>query len=391
MNLFRVLIAGGLAAALPAFAVYAPVPEQDQGKAFTFSVKSGLSYDSNIFGGATGAIESAVFKFVPKASYNASLTDQTFMSLSYELTLDHIEDRPGDKLLDSHMVMARVAHAFSAATTIDVVEMFMAASSPESLLNGLPVNSDQSITLNQVDGSFTTTLAPKVGLSVKARTSQTSFRNATLARSLDRIENLYGLAGDYGVLANTKIIAEFRHQDVFYDKLGETKNKNSDFLMSGIDYTVAKKVTASGRVGLEWRHRASERSANVPFAEFTTKWDYAPESFITGGYMLTLEESSDTARFTDSRVNRYLVSIQHHVTALIVASGSLTFEPTVLKGRRGQPNLDESTLRLGGALSYLPTKNWIVSGSIDYDRTKSDEAARDTKRLRFGVNGSYTF
>ena len=391
MNFFRVLIVLGLASALPVRAVYAPVPEQDQGKAFTVTLKSALSYDTNIFGGATGSIESSIFQFNPKLAYNASVTDQTFMSLSYDLTLDHYDNRPGDKLLDSHIAMARVAHAFSSSTTIDVVEMFMAVSSPESLLNGLPINADQSMIRNEVDVNFTTSLTPKIGFSAKARTVDTSFRNAVLGRSLDRIENLYGLTTDYAARADTKLVAEYRHQDVYYDKLGETKNKNSDYFMGGIDYVVAKKVSATGRLGLEWRHRTTERSASVPYAEVTTKWDYAPDSYITGGYMLMLDESSDTARFTDTRINRFFVNVQHHLTPLIAASTSVTFEPSVQKGRRGQGNLDEDTLRLGGALSYLPTKNWIVSGSLDYDRVTSDEAARTTKRLRFGVNGSYTF
>jgi hypothetical protein len=391
MNFFRVLIAGGLAAALPAWAVYAPVPDRDQGKALTVTAKAGLSYDSNIFGGATGAIESAVFQLVPKVAYNASVTDQTFVSLSYELTLDHYDNRPGDKLLDSHTAMARLAHAFSATTTVDFVEMFMAMSSPESLLNGLPLNADQSMIRNEVDGNFTTKFTPKIGFTAKARTIDTRFRNAVLGRSLDRVENLYGLAGDYAARPDLKVVAEYRHQDVYYAKLGELKNKQSDFVMGGVDYVVAKKVSATGRAGLEWRHRNAERSAFVPYAEVTTKFDYAADSFVTGGYMLSLEESSDTARFTDTRVNRFFVNVQHHVTALIVASASVTFEPSVLKGRRGQANLDEDTFRVGGALSYLPTKNWVVSGTIDYDRVRSDEAARDTKRLRFGVNGSYAF
>jgi len=391
MNFFRVLIAGGLAAALPVWAVYAPVPEQEQGKALAFSAKAGLSYDTNIFGGATGSIESSIFQFVPKVAYNASVTDQTFVSLSYELTLDHYDNRPGDKLLDSHTAMARLAHAFSASTTVDFVEMFMAVSSPESLLNGLPLNADQSMIRNEVDANFTTSLTPKIGFTAKARTVDTKFRNAVLGRSLDRIENLYGLSGDYASRPDLKVVAEYRHQDVYYAKLGEHKNKTSDFLMGGADYVVAKKVSATGRAGLEWRHRRSERSAVVPYVEATTKFDYTANSFVTGGYMLSLEESSDTARFTDTRVNRFFVNVQHHLTALIVASASATFEPSVLKGRRGQANLDEDTMRFGGALTYLPTKNWLVSGSLDYDRVRSDEAARDTKRLRFGVNGSYTF
>ncbi|MBI5767494.1 MAG: hypothetical protein HZA93_06840 [Verrucomicrobia bacterium] len=391
MNFFRVLLAGGLAAVLPALAVYAPVPEKDQGKALTVKVKSALSYDSNIFGGATGAIESSIFQVVPGIAYNASVTDQMFVSLAYELTLDHYDNRPGDKLLDSHMAMARLARAMSPTTTVDFVELFMAASSPESLLNGLPLNADQSMIRNEVDGTLLTSLNPKLGASLKARTVYNKFRNAILGRSLDRIENLYGLSVDFAALPEVKVVGELRHQDVFYRKLGEVKNKRSDFVMGGVDYALAKKMTASARAGAEWRHRSSERSAAVPYVEVTSKYTYAPESFITAGYMLTIEETSDTARFTDTRVNRFILNLQHHFTPLIAVSAGATFEPSVIKGRRGQASIDEDTGRYGVALTYLPTKNWVLTGSIDFDKVNSGEASRGVERTRYALTGSYTF
>jgi hypothetical protein len=377
--------------ALPAWAVYAPVPDQDQGKPLTFTAKTALSYDSNIFGGATGEIGSSILQFAPKVAYNASITDTTFMSLSYELTLDQYDKRPGEKLLDSHSLMARIARAFSPTTTIDIVEMFQAMSSPESLLNGLPLNADQSSKRNEIDGTFATSINAKLGVTAKIRTVYSKYRNAVLGRSLDHFENLYGVAASYAVRADLKAAGEFRHQDVYYDKLGETKNKNSDYLMGGLDYELAKQLTVSGRAGLEWRHRAAERSASLPYLEVTAKYDYTEDSFLTGGYMLTVEETSDLARFTDSRVNRFFISAQHHITALIVASGSFTYEPSVLRGRRGHANIDEDTTRAGIALSYLPTKNWTTSASYDYDDVQSGDAARTTKRTRFGLNASYTF
>ena len=114
MNFLRVLLAGGLLlAASPAHAVYAPIPEQEQGKSLVLTLKSGLSYDTNIFGASAKNIESSIFEISPKAAYNASLSAQTFFSTSYQLTLDHFDNRPGEKTLLSHEFTARAAHAFS--------------------------------------------------------------------------------------------------------------------------------------------------------------------------------------------------------------------------------------------------------------------------------------
>jgi predicted porin len=391
MNFLRIFFVGGLLAVLPVRAVYAPIPEQEQGKELTFTLSVGLSHDTNLFGGATGAIGSTLYQFAPSVAYNASITDQTFLSLSYQLSVDQFTDRPGEKTLDSHTVTARLAHAFSQSTTLDFVENYMVARNPESVLNGLPLNTDQSFQRNELDANYTTSVTAKTGVEVKARTIYYKYRNAALGRSIDRIENLYGVAGNYAVLPETKLVAELRHQDVYYRKLGEIKNKRSDYLMAGADYAVAKKLTTSMRAGVEWRHRSAERSATAPYAEVSAKFDYLEGSYITAGYMRTLEESSDTARFTDTRVNRIFANVQHRLTPLIAVSGSLTCEPSQLEGRRGQANVDENTVRVGVAASYLPTKNWTLSLSYDNDRVDSDEPSRNLRRERVGTNARYAF
>jgi hypothetical protein len=387
----RALLAGVLVAAVPARAVYAPVPEQEQGKDLTFTMKGGVSHDTNLFGAATGAVASTIFTVAPRGVYNRSLTDQTFFSGSYGLTLDRFHSRPGDKLLDSHEASARIAHAFTKSTILDVNDVFMIARNPESLLAGVPLNPDQSFTRNQLDGRFVTPVSPKAAATVKARSIYYDYRNATLGRSLDRIENLYGLAGDYAVLPEIKAVGEYRHQDVHYRKAGEEKNKRSDYLMAGVDYDIARKTSLSGRVGAEWRRRAAERDTTSPYAELSGKYDYTERSFLLGGYAYTLEETSDTARFTDTQLHRFFVNVQHSVTALIVASGSLTYEPGELQGRRGVADVTERTVRFGGALSYLPTKNWTVSASYDYDRVRSDDPMRRMRRERVALNAIFTF
>jgi hypothetical protein len=391
MNFSRALIFGGLLAASQLRAVYAPIPEQDQGKDLTLSLKGGLSYDSNLFGAATGEVGSAIWELAPQAAYNASLTDQTFVSASYGLILNQFDNRPGDKLLDSHNVALRVAHAFSQTSNIDINEVFMVSRNPESLLAGIPLSPDQSFARNQLDGRYVAPVSPKATLTIKARSVYFNYRNATLGRSLDRIENLYGISGDYAIVPEIKVVAEYRHQDVFYRKLGETKNKASDFFMGGLDYSLAKKLMMTGRLGVEARRRSAERDTTVPYAEVSFKYDYARSSFLTGGYAYTLDETSDTVRFTDSKINRLFLNLQHSVSALVVASASLGWEPSELQGRVGVANVDETTTRIGLALTYLPRANWSISATYDYDRVSSDDAARDLRRERIGVSSTYSF
>jgi opacity protein-like surface antigen len=392
MNFPRALIAGGLLlTASAARAVYAPVPEQELGKSLVISVKSALAYDTNLFAASAKNVESSVFQVAPKIAYNASVTDQTFLSLSYQATVEHFEDRPGDRTLDSHEAMVRVAHAFSQTATIDVLDVFQALRNPESLLNGLPVNTDQSNRRNELNATISVAPTAKTGITAKARNTLLDYRDAALGRSLDRTENLLGLSGYYAVLPEVKAVVEARHQDVYYRKTGETKNKTSEYLMAGVDYAFAKKITASARAGAEWRQRDAEQSTTAPYAELSLKYEYLAASFLSGGVVFTLEETSDLARFNDTKVNRAFINVQHHVTALIVASGSLIVESAELQGRRGQLDLAEDTVRAGAALSYLPTKNWTIAASYDVDRVRSEDRTREMVRHRVGLTASYAF
>lgn len=391
MKLLPLSLVFALAALQPVRAVYAPIPEQAQGKAWTFEVAGTVTHDSNIFGAPTAAISSTIYSLAPKIDFNASVTDQTFLSASYLLSLDHFSNRPGKKTVDSHTLIARLAHAFTQSTTIDLSDNFLVQKNPESVLNGLSVNTDQSYKSNEADGSFTTDISPKADVTVKVRSILFRYDNPRLGTDLDRTENLYGISSSYAVLPELKAVGEYRHQDIDYTDAGGTKDKTSNYLLAGADYNVAKKVTASARLGYEWRHRDGERSDTSPYVELTTKYDYAQGSYVTAGYVYTLEESSNVTLYTDTQVNRFFVNVQHALTGLITVSGSIDWEPSQLQGRRGLPNVDENTTRLGVALTYLPTKNWAISASYDYDKVSSDDAARELDRNRMGLTARYSF
>ena len=158
-----------------------------------------------------------------------------------------------------------------------------------------------------------------------------------------------------------------------------------------MDYALAKQFTATARLGYQWRHRDEERSSSAPYAEFSGKYDYAQNSFLSAGYVYTFEETSNVALYTDTKVNRFFVNVQHALSPLVVASGSFTYEPSVLQGRRGLPNANETTTRLGLALSYLASKNWMISAHFDHDNVNSDDLSRGQRRDRTGAGASYSF
>ena len=391
INITRVVLIGGLLTALPAWGVYAPIPEQEQGKEWTVTLRAGIFHDSNIFGAQNGAISSMVYEVAPKVAFNASLTDQTFASAYYALVVDHFDNRPGDKTLASHDLFARVDQTFSPVTSLHVSDSYVIARNPESLLAGVTLNTDQSYKRNEFDARFETNLAPQFGTMPKFQSVNYNYDDANLSTSLDHTENLFGLSVGYTLLPELRALAEARHQDILYRTGGGNKDKHSNFVIAGADYVVAQRLTATARLGYEWRHREGEQSTDAPYVEGSLKYEYAQRSFISAGYVYTLEETSNVALYTDTKVNRFFANVQHALSAFIVASGSITYEPSELQGRRGLPDADETTTRFGLALTYIPTKNWRFSATYDYDNVESDDPARGQNRARTGVNGTFTF
>lgn len=374
-----------------AFAVYAPIPEQEQGKALSYRLGASTYYDSNIFGGASNEISSTVYNFNGEISFNGSLDDQTFSSGSYKLNNDYIVDRPGRKNLTSHAFSGRIAHSFAPDTSLDVSAAYNITKNPQSLLSGVPLNIDQSFERAQLDARYTTNIGPKTGVVAKYRFLSYAYDTGSLAADLDRAEDLFGLEFNYAYLPETKLVAEYRYQIIGYDSFAALKDKTSHFFMGGFDYNPGKKLLVSARAGLEDRNRKSAASTTAPYVELTSRYAYAQGSFLAAGYTYTLEEPSDTDRFTDSKVNRLFVNIQHQLSGAFTASGSITYEPSELQGRGAQKDVSEKTTRLGLALSWRPDKNWTVTGTYDYDDVNSDEANRGQNRNRLGVSARFTF
>ena len=392
MKLIHRLVA--FVAVLPAFAfaVYAPIPEQDQGKAFTVRLGGSIYHDSNIFGSASNEVDSMVYTFSPSIAYNGSVSDQTFVSAGYDLNIDHVADRPTKKNLTSQTFSARLAHSFDKATNLDVSDNYQIAKNPASLLTGLPGQTDQSFKSNQLDARYNTTLNEKTTFALKLRHTSLAYDLPSLASQLDRMDSLAGVEVAFALLPETKLVGEYRYQDIAYDNTGSLRDKRSNFLLVGVDYNSSRKVTLSARAGIEDRNRSGAADSNSGYLELSSRYNYAESSFLSGGYVYTIEEPSDILNYTDTDVSRFFVNVQHQVSALVTASGSLTWAPSKLQGRPGQhKDIDETTTRLGFALSWTPNKNWTVSATLDSDRISSDDVNREQNRDRFGVSARFTF
>ncbi len=374
-------------------AVYAPIPEQEQGKILTVYLATGVYHDSNIFGGSVNEVSSFVYELNPSLVFNASVDAKTLVAASYRLSLDYMPDRPGKKELDSHEFTARIAHTFTPLMSLDLSDTYQVSKNPESLLPGVAtvVNTDQSYRRNQFDARYVAGLTKRTGLVFKGRATRYDYTNAILGLSLDHNEYLFGLAAEHAVLPDLKTVLEYRHLMINYDTAGDVKDKHSDFLLIGADHAVNERLGLTGRLGAERRSRAGGANATLPYAELGFKLDYAKGSYVAFGYSYSVEETSNIELYSDMSVNRYFVNVQQVVLSQLTATGSVTWEPSQLNGRAGERDLNETNTQVGLALIYRPGNVWSVSAVFDYDHITSDDGARKLKRARSGLSAKYVF
>ncbi|WP_068770740.1 outer membrane beta-barrel protein [Termitidicoccus mucosus] len=375
-------------------AAYAPVPEVEQGKMLTFYVSGRVYHDTNIFGAPRNEISSMVHELQPTAVFNMSATPQTFLSASYQLTLDYFEDRPGDRTIASHSMSARVAHTFSPRLEGEISDVFQIVKNPESLLPGVStvLNSDQSYNFNQLDGRLRYTWTKRTGLALKARAVDFAYKTGSIAEDIDHAEYLAGLEMTHAMREELQAVVEYRRRLIRYDRDGWRKDKDSDYLLAGADYALGKRSALTGRLGGEWIRRKGDDDSVVPYAELAWKHDYSANSYWSVGYAFSVVESSNLDLYTDSYTHRFFANIQHSLTPRLTASGSLNYEPGTLNGRKGlSEDRDETNLRVGAAVTYSISKYWAFSTTLDYDRIDSDDPVRELERLRGGASVRYVF
>lgn len=385
------LLAGGSARLA---AVYAPIPEVEQGKALTVYLGAASYYDTNIFGGADDRIGSWVYELDPSLAFNASLDEKTFAAASYRLTHDYVRDRPGKKSLDGHLFTGRVAHTFTPQMELDLSDTYEISKNPESLMPGLStvLNTDQSYRRNQAELRYAAGLTKRTGVTFKGRDTRYNYDNDSLGRSLDRTERLGGVTFSHTLLPELQGLAEYRHLVIDYAEDGGFKNKRSDFALLGADYAINARFSASSRLGVEHRRRSGAGGDSLPYAELGLKLDYAGDSYVSVGYGYSVEETSNIELYSDMSVNRFFANVQQRIASRLVAAGSVTWAPSRLHGRPGvRADQDETNTQTGLALTFQPSKRWSVSATFDYDHIDSDDASRRLKRARTGLNAKYVF
>ena len=388
-------IAAFLACALPTLATYAPIPQVEQGRLLTLYVGAGCYYDTNIFGAANGGIGSLVFQLQPNAVFNFSVADQTFLSASYQASIDYFDNRPGDKLLVSHTVAGRLAHTFSPRFEGEINDTFQIIKNPESLLPGIAdavANPDQSLNFNQLEAKGSFTVTPRDSIKAVFRAGNFFYQNPYLRDDLDLGQYTASLQAMRSVRENLRAIAEYRYGAIRYTSDGDLKNKDSHALFIGADYAPSKLTAFTARLGVEQLLRKGATNATLPYVELALKRDFLTNSFVSAGYTYSVQETSDVSTYTDMYSHHFFVNAQYGFTRQLLIAALVDWQPARLNGRdEVAPSIHETDLKIGGSLTFLVDKRWSFSFTCDYDNINSDNPQRNLNRVRTGIRGRWVF
>jgi len=379
-----------------ALAVYAPIPPLEQGQAVTVTLDSSIYHDDNILGAYTAEIESWVFRFSPKVAYNESLGRNSFLNAFYKADALFFDNRPSDDKLLNHHLGAKLFYTFDESSELVVSNYLSFIDNPVSVVAGFGGQTNLSLKQNlfdaKVNGNFTETL----GAAVKLRHQYISYDAATLSNLLDREEWTLGLEGIYKQSETTKLVGELRYQDINYDvqKIADSK---SAFLLAGVDYDLTEVTSLSSRIGIERRQRAStpgkKKDSNF-YGEVVGVHRYTTGSFLSGGLRYSTTATDSTDLYADQDSLLVFLNVQHMVTGAVTVSASISYDRSDLNPRKdlgGIPEIEDRTLRLGFAASYLVSENFSVSATLDIDRVSSDVFYREQDRTRFGISARYAF
>ncbi len=389
-----------------AWAVYAPIPEREQGRAWSLILDGGLHHDSNIFGLYEDEIDSWAVIVSPRLKFNSSLSEQAFLSAYYDLELLHYGERPEEETLYNHTLNGWLAYAFSENIHFDIADHLEFVDNPESTnIRGIG-QTDQSFMQNTFQLKGRAGLSEKTRLTCKYRMILLEYDNSGLSRDLDRMEHLVGAEATYKVLPEMSLAGEIRFQDVEYDEddyihpaTGRSISKNSQsmFYLVGADYDWGPKADLGLRFGLEDRDRGAQEGDSYFYGNASYIFHHWENSYFSAGATYAVAETDANSLFTDKETFKAVGNLLQDLTGnnILFGSVSLSYQHDALAGRRyanfKYEDIDENITRLGLSLIYRPVENLDLIASYDYDNISSDIDTREENRKRFGISARYAF
>jgi hypothetical protein len=378
------------------------------------------------------------FEISPSASLNL-IRDQTTFGLSYVYSFRWYEDRDSQDLPSddqSHLVNAKLSHAFSPRFKLDLSDSFAVAQEPELLDNNRVLTtflrSDGDNLRNFANASFsaglTENLTAVLGYANEYYDYDEEGPNSRSA-FLDRMEHLGSVNLRQVVLPKTVAVAGYQFEVVDYNAPSsrspiifpfggglagydaDERDSYSHYFYLGVDQGITPTLNAAVRLGGQYTKYDNldvvrtlnpdlEDSNWSPYVDANATWLYMPNSSAQLGIRHQRAQSDvgfiGTSPNLDAESTSVYGSINHQIVGGLVGSLIAQYQHSTYDDSFSG-DIEDDYFMLGANLTYEINKFLAAELGYNYDRLDSGLSTANTgwnrsftrNRVYIGIRGTY--
>jgi hypothetical protein len=356
------------------------------------------------------------FEVSPSAALNL-VREQTTFGLNYTYDLRWYDDRRDHKDDQSHLVNAKLSHAFTERYKADVSDSFVVAQEPTILdpnqVITVPLRTEGDNMRNTVSASFSAGLTENTDVVLGYTNNWYDYdQRGVGSRSalLDRVEN-YGridlrqvlLPTTVGVIGYQFGAVDYNSPDpigVFLTPTGfalipaDVRDSYHHYMYIGVDQSITSQLNASVRVGAEYtdyherkKILGTEDNQWGPYADANATWTYMPRSYVQLGVRHQRAATDvgflgGTTPTQDMEATTVYASLNHQIASKLVGSIVGTYQHSTFEAGAAN-NLADDFFLAGINLTYEINKFLAAEVGYNYDRL-------DSELSKIGVPRSYT-
>lgn len=396
---------------------------QEQSKWWLLSGSFSTFYDDNTFnrpdsvGSGANKVNytdqgSLGLEFKPGVAVNLPGT-RTLLAASYDYSLNFYENRPEQKLDQTHWFDFRVNHRLSERYTLEATDQLILADEPA--VTGKTVTEfgreDASSLRNRAALEYTAVITPIFGLLAGYGHYLQDYENESYSRSLDHTENslhadarwyrsqnhLYFAGYRLGMLDYTAPNFDiFRPPTTIHPNI---KNTTTHALYVGGEQDLTRQLEARWYVGGQYAdYYNSGESTISPYADANFTYTYQRDCTLRLGANIgrfasdtqIVDEESVTL---DQLVYAVILGATHRITSRISGNVQFQFQHAVFNGGVDDGSSDDYLTFTLGADYKLREYLWATASytfsKLSSGRNGGEALSFDKNRISFGIRATY--
>lgn len=362
----------------------------------------------------------------PGASINLPL-DRTLLEASYDFTLDFYENRPEQKIDQTHRFETRLNHKFSSRYDVDVSDVFEISDQPavpsQTQVANVLGRLNASNTRNRAAIEFTGLQTPVLGWMAGYGNDFTDYRALSYSQSLDSMENSLHVDARWFTTTRTMWFTGYRIG--FIDYTGPTasfisvdtnsavgvtnvtlesvsptiKNALTHTFYFGSEQDLGTRLEAKWRIGVSYADYYNRNEATwVPYLDGTVTYTYGRYNTIQLGaninrYPTDTGIGDEDETTLDVLAFNIFTALNHRFTSRITGSVQINYQRLIFNGGI-QDGYADNYYAISLGANYKIREYLWATASYSYSTLRSERIGAkgfnyDKNRISIGVRATF--